>query len=257
KQVFVSLFFEMVLSIDRWIGKVAVVTGASSGIGAAISQQLVEHGLQVVGLARRLDRLEELARKLQGKKGKLHCLKADISKEEDVVNAFKWVRENLGPVHVLVNNAGTARPTTLTDGDTAMWRTVFEVNVIGLCVATREAIRDMKRNNVDGHIVHINSIAGHKVPDIPSFNVYSASKFAVTALAETLRLELNSLKSKIKVTSVSPGATETEFTNNAAKGDGQIAKAFEKVIKAEDVADAVVYVLSTPPHVQVFSSQYH
>jgi NADP+-dependent farnesol dehydrogenase len=135
----------VVVSLDRWIGKVAIVTGASGGIGAAIAQQLVEEGLQVVGLARRVERVEELAKKLQGKKGKLHGVKADISKEEDIINAFKWTSDNLGPVHILVNNAGVSEKTNLTtEGDTEKWRKVFDTNVMGLCIATREAVKIMK-----------------------------------------------------------------------------------------------------------------
>ncbi|KAJ8929472.1 hypothetical protein NQ314_017852 [Rhamnusium bicolor] len=244
----------MVLSMDRWVGKVAIVTGASSGIGAAISEQLVKEGLQVVGLARRQERIEEQSKKLAGGKGKLHAIKADISKEDDVLKAFRWVKENLGPIHILINNAGIVQFTSLSDGDTELWKKVLDLNVIGLCIATREAVRDMKKNNINGHIVHINSIAGHKVPNIPSFNIYPASKFAVTALAETLRLELNNAKSKIKITSISPGATETEFiesSNINPADDGQLSKAFKTVLKSEDVADAIIYALSTPPHVQI------
>ncbi|KAJ8971420.1 hypothetical protein NQ317_018155 [Molorchus minor] len=242
----------MVLSMDRWVGKVAVVTGASAGIGAAIAEQLVEKGLKVAALARRKERLDELAKKLANKKGKLYPVKTDISKEEDILNAFKWIKENLGPVHILVNNAGILKMgSTLTDGDTETWRNVFDVNVLGLCIATREAVRDMKANNVDGHVIHINSIVGHQVHPMPGVNVYSASKYAVTALAETLRLELNSQKSRIKITSLSPGAVLTEIATGVL--DELTIKTMEKdkILDAQDVADAVVYALSTPPHVQV------
>ncbi|KAJ8971428.1 hypothetical protein NQ317_018163 [Molorchus minor] len=242
----------MVSSMDRWVGKVAVVTGASGGIGAAIAEQLVEKGLKVVALARRKERLDELAKKLANKKGKLYPVKTDISKEEDIINAFKWVKENLGPVHILVNNAGIFKMgSTLTDGDTETWRSTFDVNVLGLCIATREAVRDMKANNVDGHIIHINSVGGHSVPPIPGVNVYPASKYAVTALAETLRLELNSQKSRIKITSLSPGAVSTEIVGGVVD---KLIKSMEKhkelILDSQDIADAVVYVLSTPPHVQ-------
>ncbi|XP_018565965.1 farnesol dehydrogenase-like [Anoplophora glabripennis] len=243
----------MVLSMDRWVGKVAIVTGASAGIGAAICEKLVENGLQVVGVARRKEKIEELSQKLIGKSGKLHAVKADLTKEEDILGAFEWVKDNLGPVHILVNNAGIVQFGNLTEGDTESWRQVLDLNVLGLCIATREAIKNMKENNVDGHIIHINSIAGHKVPNITSFSIYPASKFAVTALTESLRLELNSLESKIRITSISPGATETEFleTSNVDPNDAQLAKAFKTVLRTEDIADAVVYVLSTPPHVQI------
>lgn len=244
----------MVLSMNRWKDKVAIVTGASAGCGASIVEQLVEHGLKVVGLARRKEKIEQLAKKLEGKRGTLYALKADISKEEDILEAFKWVKENLGPVHILVNNAGIARASNLIDGDTKAWKEVFDTNVLGLTIATREAVKDMRANNVDGHIIHINSVLGHYVAHVPDLNVYPASKFAVTALTETLRQELNSFGSKIKVTSVSPGPVETEFpTANKLFTNDEFEKFFKTIpkLQGEDVADAVVYVLSTPPHVQV------
>lgn len=153
-----------------------------------------------MGLARRHEKVEDLSKKLNSEKGKLYAIKADMTKEEDILQAFKWVKENLGPVHVLVNNAGGAQLTTLVDGDAAVWKSTFDLNVLGLCIATREAVKDMRANNVDGHIIHINSMLGHKIAPIPFFNVYPASKFAVTALTETLRNELNSIGSKIKIT---------------------------------------------------------
>ncbi|KAJ3651582.1 hypothetical protein Zmor_017612 [Zophobas morio] len=190
----------MVLSMDRWVGKVAVVTGASSGIGAAIVDQLVEIGLQVVGIARRVELVEKKAQELADKKGKLHPYKADCSKVQEVVKAFSWIEGNLGAVNILVNNAGVAKDTSLVDGDEEDWKSVLDLNVMGLCVATREAIKSMKNHGVNGHIIHINSYCGHVVPNFPGFNIYPASKHAVTALTETLRQELNRLQSKIKVT---------------------------------------------------------
>ncbi|XP_018565970.1 farnesol dehydrogenase-like [Anoplophora glabripennis] len=243
----------MVLSMDRWIGKVAIVTGAGAGMGAAICKALVENGLQVVGLDKREEKIDELSQKLTGKKGKLHPVRADLTKEKDILEAFKWVKDNLGPVHILVNNAGVIKLGSLSEGDTESWKQMLDVNVLGLCIATREAIKSMKENSVDGHIIHINSIAGHKVYNVPCLNIYPATKFAVTALTESLRLELNSVESKIKITSVSPGATETEILepSNEHRNDPQLLKAFKTLLQAEDVADAVTYVLSTPPHVQI------
>ncbi|XP_023311594.1 farnesol dehydrogenase-like [Anoplophora glabripennis] len=154
----------------------------------------------VAALDRRKDRLEALASKLSDKKGKIYPVKTDVTKEEDILNAFKWIKENLGPVHILVNDAGILGHTKLADGDTEIWRNSLDVNVLGLSIATREAVRDMRANKVDGHIIHINSILGHQVLDFTGMNVYPACKFAVTALAETLRLELLNSKSKIKIT---------------------------------------------------------
>ncbi|CAH1371969.1 unnamed protein product [Tenebrio molitor] len=241
------------ISLDRWRGKVAIVTGASAGIGAALAEQLVEEGLQVVGLARRVERVEELAKRLQGKKGKLHACKADISKEQDILNAFKWTSDNVGPVHILVNNAGLTHRTNLTiDGSTEKWREIFETNVMGLCIATREAVKIMQANKIDGHIININSIVGHRILTLPGRNVYPASKFAVTALTETLRHELRHLGLKIKSTSLSPGRVASEFARNAIT-DPKVLEEMKKFprLTSESVANAVLYVLSTPPDVQI------
>ncbi|XP_060525371.1 farnesol dehydrogenase-like [Cylas formicarius] len=239
----------MVLSLDRWVGKVAVVTGASAGIGVAIVEQLVKAGIVVAGLARRKDRVEELAKQLSGEKGKLVAVQADLTKEQDIIAAFEYVLKNLGPVSILVNNAGLSKFSSLIDGETEIWKTVLDTNVLGLSISTREAIKQMKANNIDGHVIHINSVLGHAVANYPGLNVYPATKFAVTALAETLRYEINSQNLKIKITSVSPGYVKTEFievfTGKTAAEVGLPG------LEAEDVADAVVYALSTPPHVNV------
>lgn len=155
--------------------------------------------IKVVGLARRKERIDELTKKLEGKGEKLYAFKTDVTKEEDILKAFEWIKENVGPVHILINDAGIARPGNMIDGNTDFWKQIIETNVIGLSIATREAIKDMRANNVDGHIVHINSYAGHCVPNFPGMNIYPATKHAVTALTETLRQELNSIGSKIKI----------------------------------------------------------
>ncbi|KAJ3642954.1 hypothetical protein Zmor_025699 [Zophobas morio] len=244
----------MPLSMDRWRGKVAIVTGASAGIGVEIVKQLVDEGVLVVGLARRVERIEKLVKELEGKKGKLYAFKADVGVEEDILNAFKWTEKNLGPVHILINNAGVLQDTNLIDGETKKWKAILDINVLGLCIATREAVRTMRANNIDGHIIHINSVSGHIVNYFPYMNVYAASKFAVTALTETLRTELNTISSKIKVTSVSPGvvATEIDETSNIYLD----AKTLEErksraALVSSDCADAVIYALSTSPNCQV------
>lgn len=241
--------------MKRWVGKVAVVTGASAGIGAAIVEQLVEEGLQVVGLARRVEAVEELAKKLTGKKGKLHAIKTDITKEEDILNAFKWIKANVGPIHILVNNAGIVQDNQLMTGETAKWRKTFDTNVLGLCIATREAVNSMIDNKIDGHVIHINSVAGHRLFNFPGIDIYAASKHAVTALTETLRHEINHNKLKIKITSVSPGYVDTEilYVNKIVDAHPELRESLPKApaLKSEDIADAVLYALSTPPHVQI------
>ncbi|XP_018330804.1 farnesol dehydrogenase [Agrilus planipennis] len=235
--------------MNRWVGKVAIVTGASAGIGAVLAEKLVKEGLQVVGLARRKEPIEILSKKLDGEKGKLHALKVDLTKPEEIINAFKWVKENLGPVHILVNNAGIALNTTLSDGDYEKWKQVLDVNVLGLSVATREAVRQMKENKIDGHIVHINSMLGHRVIKLP-LNMYYASKYAVTALTEALLNEFNEEKLKIKITSVSPGVVKTDFRKAAGYVPQDVVEDIPGVT-AEEVADVVIYVLGTPPTVQI------
>lgn len=241
--------------MDRWVGKVAVVTGASAGIGAAIVKELAEKGVKVVGLARRKEKIDEIAKSV--KTGNIYAVKADISKEEDILNSFEWVKKNVGPISILINNAGIKRDTNLTDGNTEQWRETFDTNVLGLCIATREAVKDMRANKIDGHIIHINSMAGHRVSTRVVTNVYPASKFAVTALTETLRQELNSIGSKIKISSISPGAVRTDFrkASNLVEDEKVLSQAPN--LESKDLADAVVYILSTPPHVQVHDILMH
>ncbi|EFA05423.1 farnesol dehydrogenase [Tribolium castaneum] len=243
----------MVLSLDRFEGKVAVVTGASSGIGAAVSELLVEHGVIVVGLARRVDVIEAKAEQLQDKKGQLYALKTDMRSENDIVNAFQWIQENLGPVHILVNSAGVTVANNLYDGDAEIWKMTLDVNVLGLCIATREAVKMMLDNNINGHIIHLNSVAGHNIVNMPGINVYGASKHGVTSLAGTLKNELNALGAKIKVTSVSPGMVASEMTVMNPTMDPERLEMMKSlpILKAEDVAEAICYCLSTPENVQI------
>ncbi|XP_048520623.1 farnesol dehydrogenase-like isoform X2 [Dendroctonus ponderosae] len=234
----------MVLSIERFVGKVAVVTGASSGIGAGIAEALVSNGLIVAGLGRRVEAIEALAQKLAGAKGKLIAFECDITKEDEIVSTFEQIISKLGPISVLINNAGLSQRGSLINGDPKSWKTILKTNVLGLCIATKQAIQNMIANQTLGHIIHINSVVGHAVMDLPGFDMYGPSKYAVTALAETLRLEINREKLQIKITSVSPGYVKTNF---------EFASGIENFpgLDIEDVADAVVYALSTAPHVNV------
>ncbi|XP_023312927.1 farnesol dehydrogenase-like, partial [Anoplophora glabripennis] len=122
-----------------------------------------------------------------------------MTKQEEIQEAFKWIKENVGPVNILINNAGINRKTTIIDGNIEDWKKVLDTNILGLAVASREAIKVMQEHLIDGHIVNINSVSGHQVSSLPFLNVYPASKYAVTALTETLRKELVAIKSKIKI----------------------------------------------------------
>lgn len=193
--------------MNRWYGKVAVVTGASSGIGAAIAVDLVKSGVIVVGFARRQERVEALRELIPSSAtGKLFACKCDVTNEADIKNSFAWVHQTLGGVDILINNAGIIKTMNLTDADnTADLRETIDTNVMGVLLCTREAFQSMKNRNVnDGHIVIINSLAGHIIPyfvgQYPSFNVYPATKHAVTAITEVLRQEFQSLNTQIKIT---------------------------------------------------------
>ncbi|XP_026467916.1 farnesol dehydrogenase-like [Ctenocephalides felis] len=245
--------------MDRWQGKVAVVTGASSGIGAAIAKDLVESGMKVVGLARRLERMEQDAAKMNTSKGgHYYPRKCDVSKEEEILEAFAWVKKTFGGVDVLVNNAGIVRANMLVNpGNSNDLRSVIDVNVMALCYCTREAFNSMKERDVAGHIIHINSIGGHSIPSAgdapPTANMYFGSKHCVTALTETLRQEMIYLKSRTKVTSISPGVVDTEIFDGSfpSKEIKEMFLANNPSLKSEDVSQAVLYALGTPEHVQV------
>lgn len=191
--------------MDRWSGKVAVVTGASSGIGSAIVIDLVKAGLQVVGLARRIERVEALKTQLpKTLQCKLYAFKCDVSSESDIKAAFQWVETKFGGVDILINNAGIIAKTNIVDPDnTADLQGVIDTNVMGPALCTREAFQSMKKRNVNGHVVMMNSIGGHMIPYLPfnrSYSIYHCSKFAVTAMTEVLRQEFQLLGTKVKIT---------------------------------------------------------
>lgn len=191
--------------MERWVGKVAVVTGASAGIGAAIAIDLVKAGMVVVALARRVERVEALSEHIPTTAtGILHPRKCDLTKEDEIIAVFDWIEAELGGVHVLVNNAGVNNQAKLLDeNNTAQIREVIDTNIVSVVQCTREVFKSMKRRNVDGHIILINSIGGHSVPysvgSVESYSIYRPTKYAITAINETLRQELQENKTKIKV----------------------------------------------------------
>lgn len=153
----------------------------------------------MVGLARRKERVDALAKKLSNASGQLHSIKCDVTSEQDILNAFKWTKDHLGPISILINNAGVYKSVMLTESPTQDFRHILDTNVVGLCVATREAAKSMMENKIDGHIIHISSVASQQVFFVGG-GVYSASKYAVRALTEGLRKEFVEKKSKCKIT---------------------------------------------------------
>ncbi|MEZ4219445.1 MAG: SDR family NAD(P)-dependent oxidoreductase [Polyangiaceae bacterium] len=228
-------------------GRVALVTGASAGIGAAVARRLLELGMRVAVCARRKDRLEAL----RADGGELLALACDLRDEAQILAMFRTLRETWGGVDVLVNNAGLGHLAPLCSGESDHWREMLEVNVLALSICTREAVADMRRRGDDGHVLHVSSMASHRVP--PDSGMYSATKYAVRALTEALRQELRAQGSKIRVSALSPGFVETEFAAHYHKDPAAADRTYGrfKVLEAEDVAWLVETILTAPPHVQI------
>lgn len=190
---------------EKWIGKIAVVTGASAGIGAAIFKELLTKGINVIGLARRSEKVEEIIKDLGSCKGKAYAYKCDVSDPKSVTETFKWIEENFETIHILVNNAGIARTGNLIDDNEETWfklNEIIDVNIRGLTQCIREGIKLMKKSEDYSLIINVNSILGHFVSNVQfSMNMYPPSKFAVTAITETVRQELKLIgNTKIRIT---------------------------------------------------------
>lgn len=240
--------------MDYWKEKIAVVTGASAGIGAQIITDLAKAGMTVIGLARRVERVQEIATTVVS--GKIYARECDISDINSIEAAFKWIDETFGKVHIIVNNA--AAPTK--PGETlnpalphAEITKAIDTNFTGLVICTREAYKLMLKHDEYAYIINMNSVRGHVSPIVQMnfTSVYSATKHAVTNHTETIRLDLGAAGNKrIRVTSLSPGLVRTE---RAEKIAGPYSDFYEKTVHLmpKDVSDAVLYLLSTPPHVNV------
>jgi len=154
--------------VDKWIGKIAVVTGSSGGIGAAIFKEFARQGIHVIGLARRSEKVEEIIKELGVTKGKTYSYKCDVSNPESVEETFKWIEKNFGKVHILVNNAGIGRKCNVLDENPESFNKMNEVidtNLRGLLHCTRKAYTLMKKSNDYGLIINMNSVLGHMVSE--------------------------------------------------------------------------------------------
>ncbi|XP_054086737.1 farnesol dehydrogenase isoform X1 [Zeugodacus cucurbitae] len=194
--------------MEQLKAKLAVVTGASSGIGAAIVRDLIAAGLIVIGLARRYERMEALRQELSTdeQRARFHAIKCNIADGRDVAEVFTRIIRDHGPVYVLVNNAGCFRFGQLATMDECEVQEVLQTNVMGVVNCTRHVFAAMRAHSIDGHVILINSICGHKVPVIsdamPILNIYPATKFALTAINEIYRQEFKGLGTRVKVTDV-------------------------------------------------------
>jgi NADP-dependent 3-hydroxy acid dehydrogenase YdfG len=220
---------------------VALVTGASSGIGEATVRALAAEGFEVVAAARRVERCEEVAREVGGR-----ALRLDVADPDSVAELAEAVPE----VSVLVNNAGGALGLEpVADADEEYWRQMYETNLMGVMRVTKALLPALERSG-DGFIVVVGSVAGVEV--YPGGAGYTAAKHAANAVTRSLRLEL--LGKPIRVSEVAPGMVETEFSLVRFEGDQEKAsKVYEGTtpLSAEDVADAIAYVVTRPAHVDV------
>jgi NADP-dependent 3-hydroxy acid dehydrogenase YdfG len=223
---------------------IAVVTGASSGIGAATAIALGRHGYRIVVGARRVDRLKRVA----GEEGV--ALRLDVTDEESIKEFVAEVKQRFGRIDVLVNNAGGALGLNpIADAIDDEWIGMWKTNVLGLMWMTRACL-PLLRKAKHGHIVNLGSIAGFET--YKGGAGYTAAKHAVRAITKTLRLELNG--EPIRVTEVAPGLVETEFSVVRFHGDRQ--KAREpyqgmKPLTADDIADCILFAVTRPPHVDI------
>jgi 3-hydroxy acid dehydrogenase / malonic semialdehyde reductase len=227
--------------------RIALITGATSGIGEATARLLASKDYHLILCGRRQDRLEKLKKELSAVTA-VTTLSFDVRDKEEVKKSIASLSANWKNIDVLINNAGNAHGLDpIQTGSLEDWDAMMDINVKGLLYVSREVIPGMTERKT-GHIVNLGSIAGKEV--YPNGNVYCASKFAVDALTRGMRLDLNPFG--IKVTSVNPGMVDTEFSIVRFKGDNEKASTVYKglePLKAIDIADIILYVLSVPPHV--------
>ncbi|QNK62077.1 SDR family oxidoreductase [Pedobacter sp. PAMC26386] len=231
--------------------KTALITGATSGIGKSCAHLFAQQGYQLVLVARREEKLKEVAKHLADKYAvEIKALIADVRDNKILTEVLGSLPENWKQIDVLVNNAGLSQGLDpIQKGDTNDWDTMIDTNVKGLLYVTK-IVSNWMITAKKGHIINIGSIAGKEV--YPNGNVYCATKHAVDALNKGMRMDL--LPHGIKVTAINPGMVETEFSVVRFKGDEDKAKKVYEGLEpllAQDIADAIWFVVSRPAHVNI------
>ena len=231
------------------MSKTALVTGASSGIGKATAIALAGAGYNLVICGRRKEALQQLKTQLQ-EKVEVEFLQFDVRNKEEVSKAIQNLPQKFKTIDVLINNAGNAHGLDpIQSGNVEDWDAMIDINVKGLLYVSREIIPQMVERGA-GDIINIGSLAGKEV--YPNGNVYSASKHAVDAINQGMRIDLNG--KGIRVGAINPGLVETNFSEVRFKGDSERAKSVYRgyqALKPEDIAELVVFVVTRPAHVNI------
>ncbi|MER3554088.1 MAG: oxidoreductase [Meiothermus sp.] len=236
---------------EKLNGKVALVTGASSGIGEATALALAEEGARVAIVARREDRLRALAKRIQGAGGKVLVIPADLTDEAQAKAAVERTAKKMGRLDILVNNAGVMYLGPAAEARLEDWKGMIEINLMAVLYATHAAL-PIFLSQGGGHIVNVSSVSGRFTS--PTSNVYSVTKFGVGAFSESLRQEF-SAKHKIRVTVVEPGVVATELTDHmthaATKSTYLTNTSKWERLESEDIAAAILYAVTQPLRVNV------
>lgn len=231
------------------MSKTVFITGATSGVGRASAKIFAQNNYKLILCGRRKDRLKELKEKLGAKTG-VEYLVFDVRDKEEVFNQVDSLPTEFKKIDILINNAGNAHGfDTIDEGSLDDWDAMIDINVKGLLYVSKAIIPGMVERK-SGHIINIGSVAGKEV--YAKGNVYCASKFAVDAISQGMRIDLN--VKEIKVSEVNPGAIDTEFSTVRFKGDkGKADKVYEgfKPLMAEDIADIIYFVATRPSHVNI------
>jgi NADP-dependent 3-hydroxy acid dehydrogenase YdfG len=230
--------------------KVAIITGASSGIGYATSLTLSKAGIRVAVGARRTERLQELEKQIIKNNGEILVQKTDVTRKSDCDSLVNTIVEKWGKVDILINNAGLMPLSYFKNGKVEEWEQMIDVNIKGVLYCTSAVVPYMLEKK-SGHIINISSVAGRIV--FAGGSVYCATKHAIAALSEGLRKELSPTYN-IRVTCIEPGAVETELlesiTDESMTGFIQATKNME-TLRSDDIANAILYAVQAPGHVNV------
>ena len=230
--------------------KVAIITGASSGIGYATSLTLSKAGIKVAVGARRTERLQELEKQIIKNNGEILVQKTDVTRKSDCDSLVNTIVEKWGKVDILINNAGLMPLSYFKNGKIEEWEQMIDVNIKGVLYCTSAVVPYMLEKK-SGHIINISSVAGRIV--FAGGSVYCATKHAIAALSEGLRKELSPTYN-IRVTCIEPGAVETELlesiTDESMTGFIQATKNME-TLRSDDIANAILYAVQAPDHVNV------